>query len=307
MSIEQGIILWGIRVVIPMALRKRIMEELHEEHLGMCRMKALARGYVWWPNLDRNIEETVQACPSCMSVRNSPKSVTLHPWIWATRPFQRIHIDYAEYKGQSLLIVNDSYSKWLEVIPVRSTTSANMIDKLRMLFASTGLPEEIVSDNGPQFTSHEFRDFTRQNGIKHTLVPPYHPQSNGFAERGVQIVKKAPKSKDVEGRQQSLEHRLANFLLKYRVTPHTTTGVSPSELFLKRQLRTRLTLVKPDIGKSVEKSQQRMKDFHDRGKVKVRQFEEGDQVQVKTTIQPGKWKWLPGTVNKVCGPLTYLV
>lgn len=190
---------------------------------------------------------------------------------------------------------------------MRSTTSANTIDKLRMLFASTGLPEEIVSDNGPQFTSHEFRDFTRQNGIKHTLVPPYHPQSNGFAERGVQIVKKAPKSKDVEGRQQSLEHRLANFLLKYRVTPHTTTGVSPSELFLKRQLRTRLTLVKPDIGKSVEKSQQRMKDFHDRGKVKVRQFEEGDQVQVKTTIQAGKWKWLPGTVNKVCGPLTYLV
>lgn len=307
LSIEQGIILWGIRVVIPMALRKRIMEELHEEHLGMCRMKALARGYVWWPNLDRNIEETVQACPSCMSVRNSPQSASLHPWIWATRPFQRIHIDYAEYKGQSLLIVNDSYSKWLEVIPVRSTTSANTIDKLRMLFASTGLPEEIVSDNGPQFTSHEFRDFTRQNGIKHTLVPPYHPQSNGFAERGVQIVKKAPKSKDVEGRQQSLEHRLANFLLKYRVTPHTTTGVSPSELFLKRQLRTRLTLVKPDIGKSVEKSQQRMKDFHDRGKVKVRQFEEGDQVQVKTTIQPGKWKWLPGTVNKVCGPLTYLV
>nr|XP_034331686.1 uncharacterized protein LOC117690946 [Crassostrea gigas] len=119
LSMEKGIIHWGIRLVIHMALRKRIMEELHEEHLGICRMKALARRYLWWPNLDIGIGETVQACPSCISVRNSPQSGTLHPWIWATRPFQRIHIDYAEYKGPSPFIFNDSYSKWLEVIPVR--------------------------------------------------------------------------------------------------------------------------------------------------------------------------------------------
>lgn len=108
MSTEQGIILLGIRLVIPMALCKRIMEELHEEHLGICRMKALARGYVCWPTLDRDIEETVLACPSCISVRNSPQSAALYPRIWATRQFQLINIDYAKYKGQSLLIVNDS-------------------------------------------------------------------------------------------------------------------------------------------------------------------------------------------------------
>ena len=133
-----------------------------------------------------------------MYVSQAPKSAALHPWIWATRPYQRIHIDYAEFKGQALLIVNDSYSKWLEAIPVKSTTRTNTINKLRLLFAYVGLPEEIVSDNGPQFSSHEFKDFTRQNGIKHTLVPPYHPQSNGFAERGVQIVKKALKCKAVD-------------------------------------------------------------------------------------------------------------
>ena len=153
------------------------MEELHEEHLGMCRMKSLARGYLWWPNLDSDIEESVEKCPSCMSVRNSPKSAPLHPRIWATRPLQRIHIDYADYKGQYLLIVYDSFSKWLEAIQVRSMTSSMTIDKLRLLFATTGLPEEIVSDNGSQFTSSEFKEFTRLNGIKHTLVPPYHPQS----------------------------------------------------------------------------------------------------------------------------------
>ncbi|XP_062604323.1 uncharacterized protein K02A2.6-like [Saccostrea cucullata] len=271
LSVEQGVVLWGIRVVIPKTLRKRILEELHVEHLGMCRMKSLARGYLWWPNLDKDIEEVVEKCPSCtcISVRNSPKSAPLHPWIWATRPFQRIHIDYADYKGQSLLIVYDSYSKWIDAIPVRSMTSLMTIDKLRMLFASTGLPEEIVSDNRTQFTSSEFKEFARLNGIKHTLVPPYHPQSNGFAERGVQIVKKALKCKEVDGKPHSLEHKLADLLLKYRITPHTTTGVAPAELFLKRQLRSRLSLIKPDNGKRVENFQQKMKQNHERGVFKV--------------------------------------
>ncbi|XP_062566349.1 uncharacterized protein K02A2.6-like [Saccostrea cucullata] len=274
LSVEQGVVLWGIRVVIPQTLRKRLLEELHEEHLGMCRMKSLARGYLWWPNLDKDIEEVVEKCPSCMSVRNSPKSAPLHPWIWATRPFQRIHIDYADYKGQSLLIVYDGYSKWIDAIPVRSMTSSMTIDKLRMLFASTGLPEEI---------------------------------SNGFAERGVQIVKKALKCKEVDGKPHSLEHKLADLLLKCRITPHTTTGVAPAELFLKRQLRTRLSLIKPDTGKRVENYQQKMKQNHDRGVIQVKKFHTGEKVQVKTIIQAGKWKWMPGYIHKVMGPLTYLV
>jgi hypothetical protein len=143
------------------------MAKLHEEHLGMFRIKSLARRYLWWPNLDGDIKESVEKSPSCMSVRNSPKSAPLHPWILATRPLQRIHIYYADYKGQYLLTVYDSYSKWLEAFPVKSMTSSMTIGRLRLIFATTGLPEEIVSDNGPQFTSSEFKEFTRMNGIKH--------------------------------------------------------------------------------------------------------------------------------------------
>ena len=87
------------------------------------------------------------------------------------------------------LIVVDSHSKWLEVVPMRSTTASKTTDILRGLFASRGLPEEVVSDNGPQFIAHELKTFMEMNGIKHMRVAPYHPASNCAAERCVQTVK----------------------------------------------------------------------------------------------------------------------
>lgn len=209
---------------------------------------------------------------------------------------------------------------------MKSTTSLATIDKLRLLFASTGIPEEVVSDNGLQFTSLEFKPFMEQNGIRHTLVPPYHPASNGFAERGVQIVKKALKAhvleEDHKREKRTIQHRLSNFLLKYRTTPHTKTGETPSALFLKRQLRTRLSLIKPDREKFVQRKQESMKKHHDKNRTCVRYFKVGEKVLVKTKLIGGKkwkllvkttliggkkWKWIPGIILTVKGPLTYLV
>jgi len=93
------------------------------------------------------------------------------------------------------------------------------------------LPEEVVSDNRPQFVSTEFAEFMNKNGIKHTLVPPYHPQSNGAAERSVKVVKEALVKQVLEGNKgRSMKHRLADFLLRYRTTPHSTTGAASAEL-----------------------------------------------------------------------------
>ena len=116
----------------------------------------------------------------------------LHPWTWPKRVWQMLHIDFVEKDGSNFLVVVDSHSKWLEVKLMNSTTSQRTIAVLRDLFSSYGLPpEEVVSDNGPQFVSHEFSNFMKMNGIKHTLTPPYHPASNGAAERSVQILKQA--------------------------------------------------------------------------------------------------------------------
>ena len=116
-----------------------------------------------------------------------------------------------------------------------------MIGVLRGLFARFGLPETVVTDNGTGFVSQEFEEFLRKNGISHVTSAPYHPASNGLAERAVQIVKKGVK-KETTG---SMDTRLARMLFSYRITPQSTTGLSPSELLLGRRPRTRLDPTQP--------------------------------------------------------------
>lgn len=142
----------------------------------------------------------------------------------------------------------DARSKWLKVVPVSSQTSQQTIRFLRNLFASHGLPEVVVSDNGPAFISEEFEAFLKENGCKHIRCAPYHPASNGLAERGVQTFKEAMKK--TEG---DMETRFARFLFQYRITPHSTTGQSPAELLLGRHPRSRLDLMLPDVGASTSK------------------------------------------------------
>ena len=111
LSLENGCLLWGRCVIVPFRFQKRLLEELHECHPGMCRMKALARSFLWWPGIDPDIEERVRLCDVCTQVHHSPKAVPLLLWPWSTEPWQRIHVDYAEVKGQQFLLVVDSHSK----------------------------------------------------------------------------------------------------------------------------------------------------------------------------------------------------
>ena len=311
LSTEQGCVLWGMRVIIPPMYRNRLILMLHAEHPGIVAMKAICRSYVWWPNIDAEIELVVRECDVCQSVRPAPPAAPLHPWKWPSRVWQRIHIDFAEKDSENYLVLIDSHSKWIEVKHMRSTTAQKTIDVLRTIFAAYGIPEECVSDNGPQFISEDFAIFMKQNGIKHTLTPPYHPASNGAAERSVQILKRALRkdSKSVRnGRKSySIDHRLANFLIQYRNTPHSVTGVTPAELFFKRKPRTLLTLIKPSLASSMENNQNRQAEAHDKTKpVKMREFQPYSPVNVKNQ-HGGPDKWIPGTVIRRLGPLTYLV
>ena len=123
MSIEDGCLLWGRRVIVPDRFRNEILEELHFSHPGMCLMKALARGYVWWPCLDADIEDYVKGCHACINTYQVPKTTPLLLWPWATWLWQRVHVDFLEIKGQQFFLLVDSYSKWLEVVPMDFTTT----------------------------------------------------------------------------------------------------------------------------------------------------------------------------------------
>ena len=301
LSIEDGCILWGCRVVIPQAGRATVLEELHQGHPGVCRMKSLARGVVWWPGMDKDIENMIQDCHQCQVNRKSPAPAALHPWEWPTRPWARLHIDHAgPFLGKQFLVLVDAYSKWLEVVPVPSLTSETTIRTLRGIFATHGLPEIVVSDNGPSFTSEEFEQFTKRNGIRHVKCSPYHPASNGQAERAVQIFKDGLK-KITQG---DITTRLARFLFQYRLTPHSTTGVAPAELLLKRRPRSHLDLLHPRLESRVLENQHRQKADHDR-RAKSREFAPEDKVYVKN-FSSGP-KWLPGVITAVRGPVSFTI
>ena len=302
-TVEGDCLLWGTRVIIPSKYQGQILNELHQDHQGCSRMKSLARSYVWWPGMDKDIENIAKACRSCQSHRNAPPPAPLHPWTWPTKPWQRIHIDFAgPFLGKSFLVVVDAHSKWPEIFDMSTTSATQTIATLRQLFSAYGLPEQVVSDNGPQFISEEFADFMKKNGIKHIRCAPYHPASNGAVERFIQTFKQAMKASEHNG--QSVTHRIANFLLSYRATPHSTTNQAPSSLFLNRTLRTRLSLVHPDTGQHVLKKQADQVVQHDQH-AKERQFIVGQQVMVRN-LRPGD-KWVPGVITKQLGPVTFLV
>ncbi|XP_048856680.1 uncharacterized protein K02A2.6-like [Brienomyrus brachyistius] len=208
-SVCHGCIMWGTRVVVPPKLRSRVLGALHDGHLGVVKMKSLARSYIWWPGIDQQIEEMAKLCPECLQTQKQPPSAPVHSWEWPTAPWQRIHVDYTgPFLDRMSLVVIDAYSKWPEVFIVKNATSTKTVELLRTLFARTGLPERLVSDNGSQFTSEEFQSFLQRNGIKHTTAVPYHPATNGLAERFVQLFKQSMKT--MSNAQVSLQEKMGS-------------------------------------------------------------------------------------------------
>ena len=302
LSVQDDCILWGNRVVVPPQGRSQAIEELHETRPGICKMKSLARSYVWWPNMDKDLESRVRTCENCQMNRKNPPEAPLHPWEWPSRPWERIHIDYAgPFLGKMFLIMIDAYSKWIEVHPVNTATSRVTIEKLRSTFAIHGLPMTIVSDNGSNFCSEEFEEFMTKNGIHHRRTAPYHPASNGLAERAVQTFKEGMKKMSTKD---SLETRVSRFLFKYRITPQTTTGIAPAELLLGRKPRARLDLIHPDIREKVQNGQRKQKQLHDQHAV-GRQLRPGDAVYSREFGKQQKWR--QGVIGTQTGPVSYTV
>ena len=211
--------------------------------------------------MDNDIESRASSCASCKEHQDMPASAPLHHWKWPATPWYRVHTDFAEIYNTHFLLLTDAHSKWLEVAHMPSKTNATAtIHTLRNIFSTHGLPVHLVSDNGPPFTSVEFETFMKQNGIYHVRTPPFHPSSNGAAEKAVQTFKRALQ-KDTST--VPLKHKLANFLLSYRTTPHSATGQAPCILLMRRSIRRRLDLVHPSLTDVISRHQKSQCLSHD--------------------------------------------
>ncbi|XP_063361853.1 uncharacterized protein K02A2.6-like [Cydia amplana] len=269
--------------------------------MGIVKTKSLARGYVWWPGLDEAIEAQCRECGVCAAASSAPPAHAPRLWAWPDRPWTRIHLDFlGPIRGKTYLIVVDAYSKWIEAIGMNGTSAAAVIRVLRELWSRFGIPKQVVSDNGPPYSSTEFKNFLSSNGVDQVLSAPYHPASNGAAESAVKICKAVIIKSFKE--HLDAETALCRFLLQYRNTEHTATGESPAKLLQGRSLRTRLDCLRPDRGDHVRAAQERQRRAA--GGVE-RELRAGDPVWVRQ--YRGDDKWMPGTVRDRRGDTDYIV
>lgn len=292
-SIQDGVIFKGMRTVIPAVLQKLVLEELHHTHIGVVKMKQLARQYCWWKSIDSDIEKLVKSCEQCALIKKSPAKAPTHAWDEPPNNFDRIHIDYAgEYLGFYYLIVVDAKSKWLEVKVLRNApSSTSTIQLLLDIFSTHGFPKIIVSDNATIFCSSEFQEFCHSNGIVQKFTAPGHPATNGLAERNVQTVKN--KLACMSTSALSIPEKVREIVFRYRATP-LASGKSPAELYLGRKLRIRLDILRP-TPTVAEKTY---------SAANLRKFQVGDRVQARW-YQGNKPTWKFGKVTKRCGILHY--
>lgn len=249
--------------------------------------------------MDQEIERVVAECEECQAVRNNPPKDP-RMWVVPDKPWSRVHVDFAgPFQGKTFLLLIDTYSKWLEAEIVPSMNSDTIIKTMRRMFASQGLPDVLISDNGRTFTSEEFNLFLKKNGIRHLYTPPYHPASNGQIERAVQTFKN--KLKKLANCSISWSEKLAKTLYFLRTVPNSCTNKTPAEMLNGRKYRTAVSALHPDSAPSraheqLERAAQRPC---------ARAFQPGQPVLVR--MYSGGSKWQKATVEEIEGPSTYRV
>ena len=239
---KNGLILKDNQIIIPTSLRTRVIKLAHEGHMGKTKTKQLLRSKVWWPGIDRAVDNLISQCIPCQSTTwEGKESVTpLKPTPAPSTPFTCIHVDLCGPfpTGESVFSSIDETSRWPTVTILKSTVTSKITSVLDDLSSTFGYPDCIRSDNGPQFISKEFKDYCIKQGIDHKPVTPYYPQANGEVERFFRTLKKVICCAINEGK--PWKNEILKFLLNYRNTPHQTTGKSPAEIVLNYEPRTRL-------------------------------------------------------------------
>jgi hypothetical protein len=239
LTVDDSVVCYGDRPVIPASLRSRVLELTHNgTHPGATSTRALVRNSVWWPGYCGDVEGFVRACHTCAKHCQDGHS-SVHQWPAESEPWGRVHMDHAHVpKVGLLLILVDAMSAWPEAIRVPDKSAATVRKVLQDVFARNGVPRTLVSDNAAEFHEDGLVSWLSRIGCRAVKTPPYHPQSNGLAERMVQTIKAASAGWD---QQESYDAFLARLLLNYRCVPHAGRQFSPAQL-MGRQLRNPITM-----------------------------------------------------------------
>lgn len=308
LALSDGIIYKGLRILVPPTMREHMLRLIHQSHMGIVKSKQRARETLYWPGMSAQIEEVIRNCSLCADFQNKLPRQPLKPTETPELPFEEVASDLFEFESQQYILVVDYYSKFIEVNKLKDTRGCTVIETLKAQFGRHGIPATLRTDNGPQYSSQEFRDFCKSYNIQHITSSPHTPHSNGEAERAVQTVKrlwrKAP------------DKHLA--LLDYRTTPLESVGLSPAQLLMGRRPRNNLpsarqllapTAYDPQkVKRLLDKTKDIQKYHHDHkraGKPRV-DLKPGDEVRMQPF--PGSHTWTPAVVvRQHCAPRSFVV
>ena len=233
-----GVVLRGHQIVIPRTMRPEMIKLARQGHLGIVKTKRRARDSMWWPQMNSQLEQVVFNCLACSrEQRREPLCNSPLP----ARPWEKVGVDLFEVEGMHFLVVVDYYSRYPEVKQLDKSRSCDVILAMKGIFSRFGIPNVVISDNGPQFVSGEFREFSKIYQFVHETSSPKYPWGNGLAERTVGTVKAMIRKAWLAGDDPHLA------LLAYRSTEHESTGVSPGQLLMGRKLRTTLPMISSQL------------------------------------------------------------
>ena len=307
LTIQGNLIFKGQLLVVPAAVRTELISVAHASHIGMegCLMRM--RECLYWPRMTTQVKDYVSKCEVCLSHRSAPPREPLQQHDFIARPWSKIGVDLCQIDGRTLLVVCDYYSNFIEVARLNTVTTRSVLRELLPMFARFGLPDVLVSDNGPQFASAEFAVFVKQKGITHVTSSPHYAQSNGKAENAVKTLKLLFAKAKQSGESEYMA------LLDWRNTPSEGMSTSPAQRLMGRRCKTLLptagTLLKPRYDtdadtRTLAGRKRRQSFYYNQHARPLTPIDEGATVRMRL---PGEKTWTPGTCTEQVNPRSYRV
>ena len=308
LTVQNGIIFKGHQIVIPKAMRPELLTRIHSSHLGIAACLRKAKVALFWPHMSSEIKDLVGRCEVCAELKENQVKEPLMTHNIPSRPWSKIALDLFHLDGKEYLITIDYYSDYFEIDLLHSTTTAAVIAKLKPHFARWGIPDEIVTDNGPQFVSDEFSSFANSWEFRHITCSPYNSKSNGKAESGVKIAKKLMKKAKRAG------NDIYQALLDWRNTPTLDMECSPAQRLMSRRTRSLLPMsesllkphVVPDVSQKIKVKRQKAKATYDQHSKQLPELDIGQPVYVKR-MPHSKEPWQKGTLVDKLSMRSYTV
>ena len=282
LTVESGILMKNSKVLIPETLKQKYLKQIHQGHQGIEACRSRAREFVFWVNINSDLKEMVEKCDICQSQQNSTTSVQKYVSEVPPHPWHTLGSDLFYFHRIDFLVVVDYFSKYLIVRKIPNSTSSAVIKELGMIFSEFGNPLVFRSDNGPCYSSQEFKFFMQNWLVEHRTSSPHYPQSNGLAESMVKV------SKNLIEKAIKQDLPWNKLLLDYRCTPISSEIPSPAEILFGRKFRSSISILPSQvlndriskqrelIAKKEGKFYASTQDFQDR--IKALPFEAGQNV-----------------------------